>query len=117
MSQGQSCPVTISTGIIPKSTSWMTSHESMVLERPSLSISGAPKSEEKMLGSSAQNPTTPVHSTLPVVERMYHGSSSCINWFVSEEKASVVRISFSGVLLVVLVSNIILHILKNYIKW
>ena len=117
ISQGQSCPDAISAGIIPNSTSCITSHESIVLERPSLSMTGAPKSEENIFGSRAQKPTNPVHSTLPVVERMYHGSKICINWLASDEKASVVRMSFKGVLCVCLVSNSIVRTLKNYIKW
>ena len=110
ISHGKSLPVKIRTGIAPKSKSWITSHESIVLERPSLSIIGAPNREEKIFGSSAQNPTTPVHKILPVDDKTYHGSKICINSLVNDEKASVVNINLSGVLFALLVSNSILNI-------
>lgn len=89
----------------------------MALERPALSISGAPKREEKILGSNAQKPTNPVHRTLPVVDRIYQGNKICINWLVNEENASVVKISLSGVLGEFIVNNFILNSFQNYIKW
>ena len=89
----------------------------MALERPALSIRGAPKREEKMLGNSAQKPTNPVQSTLPVVDKIYQGNKICINWLVNEENASVVKISLSGVLGEFIVNNFILNSFQNYIKW
>ena len=74
--------------------SWLSSHTSIVLERPTLSIIAPPHKAENTPGTSVANAATPIHITEPVEIKIYHGKRIWKNWFTSEEIPSMERISF-----------------------